>query len=406
MKLLVVVSSIYDKDLFKKRKSITGIEIMVRDILDGVSQEIDCSVFTTSLKSKGQKIGKIKLLPNNFLSFLRIIRNVGLGGYISYVSELSEMKLAQRLKLAVSMILLDYHISSLKPDMVNIHDLNDWNTFIVKKILSKGVKVLLTVHLYIGKKDRIYGYNSLRNNEESVFNINNSNLYLSFVSTGMRERFLGDYRFFPSYRAFCIVNGTRTVVKNVCKEKPGIFEKFRDRKVLLCIGGFTARKNQQSIIDTFKTMDLETKEKICVLFIGVGKRRLIKEYLFKTEKKQSLFYIGKVSPEEMANYYYFSDGTITTSLNESFGLTIIEGFCYGKPAILYNDIDSFHDIYDEKACVQIENHSSEKLVSAISNFLKKDWDSSYIKSITKKYSLERVQKDYVDLYNSICSLDD
>ena len=402
MKLLVVVSSIYDKDLFKKRKSITGIEIMVRDILNGVFEEIDCSVFTTSLKSKGQRIGKIELLPNDFFCFLRLTQRAGTERFKSFFSELRGMCFIQRFKLAISMTLLDYHISVLKPDIVNIHDLNDWNTYFVKKILPTGVKVLLTDHLYIGKKARTYGYRRLKENEDAIFDTLYKNLFVSFVSSGMRNRFLIDYPSFPHDNVYCVVNGTNTKGASLNDlKRPAVYNRIQGRKVLLCIGGFTARKNQQAIFDAVKLMNQEERDTIRIILIGAGRSIKMNRILQKENVADVIINVETVRPSDMASYYYYSNGTITTSLNESFGLTIIEGFCYGKPAVLFDDIDSFEDIYDKKVCVPIHNHTPADVKQAIFKAICSTWDVDYIKSYVSKFSLPRVQKDYFELYEKI-----
>lgn len=402
MKLLVVASSIYDKDLFAKRRAITGLEIMVRDILDGVSDQIECSMYATHLKNKGAQLGRIKLLSNSNASFLKAVKSVGLEGYKSVFGECAGRPFFERIDLAKATILLEYYINEIAPDIVNFHDLNDWNTFLIKRLEKKGIKILLTDHLYIGTKKRTYGYANLRNNEEKVFKNAPRNLYVSFVSTGMRERFLSDYTDFPSENAFCVVNGTKVTGKDISSlEKPAIFEKLKGKKVLLCIGGFNARKNQQMIIDAFIDMPPKQKDKVAIVFIGVGKKVKLRYEHGVTGSSNSLYYIDFVSPSEMASFYGYCDGTITASLNESFGLTIIEGFCYGKPAILFNDIDSFSDLYDEKVCVPIKEHTVECIRTAINDMVAKEWNSKYIKNHINKFTLERVQREYCGMYRRI-----
>lgn len=404
MKLLVVASSIYDRELFAKRKSITGLEIMVRDILDGVSDQIECSVFTTSLKTNGKSLGNAILLPNKTGAFISAIKNSGWKKLCEIYQNNPINNVRERLKLSMSTFIMEDYINSLKPDLINIHDLNDWNTFFVQRLIKKNHNVLLTDHLYIGTKEHSYGYNSLRKNEEAVFNLN-GDFSVSFVSTGMRSRFLSDYSNFPRERAYSVVNGTNIATRQTeINQKPTIFEKTKGKKVLLCIGGYNARKNQLAIENAFREMDDTLKKKVCVFFIGVGKKLKLKKEIYQSELSDSLFYISHVSPAEISSYYHFCDGTITTSLNESFGLTIIEGFSYGKPAILFNDIDSFSDLYDEGVCEPIKEHTTTGVISAISKMIERNWDSEYIKSYVDKFSLERVQRDYLNMYCAIVGL--
>ncbi len=304
--------------------------------------------------------------------------------------------------MAKTAFMFEYYVSVIKPDIVNLHDLNDWNTFFVNNIDLGEVKVLFTDHLYIGKKERTYGYVSLRKNEETVFAQHRDNLYVSFVSNGMRERFLQDYPHFPKSHAYCVVNGTKTEMQDLSFiKKPTIYNQYKDRKVLLCIGGFTARKNQKAIIDAVKLMNIDERKSLCIVFIGAGRNLKINFILKKEGVSDVIVNVETVNPSEMASYYYFCDGTITTSLNESFGLTIIEGFCYGKPAVLFDDIDSFNDIYDKNVCVPISEHSPEAVKKAIMAIITSNWDPNYIKSYVNKFDLSRVQKEYLELYESV-----
>lgn len=402
MKVLIIASSIYDKDLFAKRRAITGLEIMVRDILDGVSTNIDCSMFATNLNSCGKVMGGIKLLPNNFVAFYKIARQRGISSFIHYYKKCRGLSCWERINLAKSAFLFEHYVSIIRPDIVNLHDLNDWNTFFVNNVGLDKVKVLLTDHLYIGNKDRTYGYGQLRKNEETIFAQVREEFFVSFVSNGMRERFLQDYPQFPPNHAYCVVNGTKTELRELSLvKKPKIYDQFTNKKFLLCIGGFTARKNQKAIIDAVKLMNENERNSLCIVFIGAGCNLKINFILKKEDVSDVIVNVETVNPTEMASYYYFCDGTITTSLNESFGLTIIEGFCYGKPAVLFDDIDSFNDIYDKDVCVPIREHSPEAVKDAILAIASRRWDPNYITSYVKKFDLSRVQKEYLELYESV-----
>ena len=105
----------------------------------------------------------------------------------------------------------------------------------------------------------------------------------------------------------------------------------------------------------------------------------------------------------MGKYYSKADYTITVSLNEGFGLTIVEGFVYGLPAILYNDLDSYEDIYDEKSCLTIVQRDDNALARALESAvnMRYAWDRDYIREYSKKFSMKEVGEKYIEMFNNI-----
>jgi glycosyltransferase involved in cell wall biosynthesis len=102
----------------------------------------------------------------------------------------------------------------------------------------------------------------------------------------------------------------------------------------------------------------------------------------------------------MHNYYAQSDFVISTSINEAFGLTFIEGFVYGLPAITFPDLDAVPDLYDEKVMILANDRTDSSLKNAILFALEKEWDPTYIKKYAQKFSAEIMVEKYNDLYTS------
>lgn len=405
MKILVVTNRIYDKKLYSNRSGVNGIALMVRDILDGVSKIHSCYVLATHMKcdtiiSKNLHILRSPDFKTYFSIFeiiklsIKILLRNGIRGYLYRLKNIirDEVMASEFIRL----------YKSINPDIVNLHDLTDVNLRIANYCILNNIKVLLTCHLYIGDDSHSFGYESLKINENKLFSKTSKSLLVSFVSTGMKKRFVKDYPLFSKENIYCIMNGSDIISRSEQYYLvPPIFENIDKRKVLLCVGSFSERKNQKQIIYAIEKMNPEDKKQLCVMFVGSDQRGGLQRLIEKSQSKDNFIYVGQVSPSEMGAYYSNCYCTITTSLNESFGLTIIEGFSYGKPAILFDDLDSFDDLFDERTCIAMKDHSDECVSRAIQKCISTGWDTEYIKKYSNKFSIINVQNKYIELFNKI-----
>ena len=107
--------------------------------------------------------------------------------------------------------------------------------------------------------------------------------------------------------------------------------------------------------------------------------------------------------QELAALYTRADVVCSLSSAETFGLTIVEGYACGTPAIVY-DNTAPPSLITPKTGYVVENGNYKQAYSAIQQ-IKKEGKKSYsdecIALARKKYSKETCFNAYMDLYNQI-----
>jgi glycosyltransferase involved in cell wall biosynthesis len=108
-----------------------------------------------------------------------------------------------------------------------------------------------------------------------------------------------------------------------------------DTTIILYVGRLEAHKGLQWLLKAMKLIKKERKDvKIKIIIVGSGRERNNLEMLAKRLKIiDTVIFAGRVSEEELPNYYAASDIFVIPSLYEGFGLPILEAQACGSPVI-------------------------------------------------------------------------
>ena len=82
---------------------------------------------------------------------------------------------------------------------------------------------------------------------------------------------------------------------------------------------------------------------------------------------------------------------------EGFGLSIIEGYHYGVPAVCFDRIDAFDDLYHEKCMTPVYEYSDKALANAIHKTLMQQWDKDFIRTFAQKFSNHQMASAYLNI---------
>ena len=392
MKILIVSPTIYEEKTLNKNKRVIGLGVMLKDIFFHVSKSLDCVFFSTSETINSKKIGNMKIYSNlshgkiSFITFTNIFLALRLFINGVDIHTIKNKLLTYNAKRKFKKI-----ISKEKPNCINYHDLGDLNCELIEYGRSLNIKQIITLHLYIGKNATYPEYKKLQKNENDI--LFKSDLKISVVSTGMKNRILKDYPQINEKDIKVIVNGTNIGLKDNTQAL-----NIQSKKLLLCIGNITPRKNQTQIVRAISKMEMKERNKFEIYFLGADHENIITSEIEKHECQDCLKYIGKVSLKEMETYYQKASATITVSLNEGFGLTIIEGFSYGLPAIINSDLDSFYDIYNPSSCIAIKDRTDESLIESINQLISTKWNKKDILNNATRFQMNNVAKEYIKMY--------
>lgn len=198
-----------------------------------------------------------------------------------------------------------------------------------------------------------------------------------------------------------VLNGCDTVVKECCcnvRKKFGILD---TDFLFLFVGNINENKNQMAVVDAFSLIPIEKRNHIKVLFVGGGNVENLKKYIAKKNLSHNLLAVGAIPKSDVHNYYIASDATILTSLSEGFGLSIIEGYIYGKPTVTFVDLSAYTDICTPQTSIGIERRTPEALANGMLKCMSKKWDYYHISEFGKKFSYELMKINYITLYKRI-----
>ena len=376
MIILSTVWNLFDSTAQELNVSRNGASIMVYNICDYIGQREKSYVFVGNRAVTNTKYNHVEVLDNN-----------------RYLPEnRRDIEMWQKgLSVRFGEILEEY-----KPNYVLIHTGGTFSLNCIKICIERKQKFSFVNHLYFGQNNFRYNDEESLRWEEEVFG--NYDIPIVTVGLSMKEGILRDY---PNLNdVVSISNGTSyhgEIVENNFRKKYNIEEK----KVLICSGSFQPRKNQIQLINAFKLLPNNIKEKIVILFCGKDSERIPTKDNFIKEISangfdKSLIYIGTYSSEDMKKVYSIADGLVMPSLSEGLSLVALEMLTYGKPVIMFSDNETAGDVNNPNVAVLAKDHLDQTLADAIVEWFNRDWDEGYIKSYSEYFCMERVADEYIE----------
>ena len=107
---------------------------------------------------------------------------------------------------------------------------------------------------------------------------------------------------------------------------------MNDKFVMIYVGRLAASKRIDFLIESMQAID-----EAALLIIGDGEERdKLKNLAHSLNLEDKIFFIGRISDEDLPKYYAAADVFVTASLHEGFCVPIIEAFASGKPVIVPN----------------------------------------------------------------------
>ncbi len=403
MRILAVADSIYERTLYKQHSYITGLAVMVRDICNEISKDHECFILPYALNN------------NKILSYgnLHILQS-GLKKYISFFSiktffqGIAALFIKSKRQLIRQKLIGRYFIFILKKyniDLINFHDFTPYNSYLIELCFENKIPYVVTMHMYVGMKYKDEE-TIMRQYQTFQYNVNKAfllykNMKVITVSSGMKRRIMSDYPHFNPQNITVILNAEKELMSNSSYN----YNNTNSKKILLIIGSVQTRKNQLQLFSAIKYIPESIKSEIEFHFIGNDNERLLSRNIKIYGLENICKDLGIIPHKDLAEYYNNCFATISLSLLESFGLTFIESFAFGKPVIMFDDLDAFEDIYSEDCCVPITEHTDEAVANAIINCVNKTWDEAKIKQHAKKFNMDTLRDSYISLYNNILNND-
>ena len=187
-------------------------------------------------------------------------------------------------------------------------------------------------------------------------------------------------------------------VNNVNK----IREKYKGKKILFSIGRHVKYKGFIYAIQAMKNI-----ENAVYLLAGSGKLTdEFKEFIKNNNLQDKVILTGRLSDDELNDYYEASDVYLLPSVmkTEAFGIVQIEAMRHSKPVIntwLNNGVN--YVSIDKETGLTVEPENVEQLSDAINTLLNDDalrlqYGQNARKRVEELFGIGKIKKEYIRLY--------
>lgn len=384
-------------------KNASGYGYMVMEICKSFeSKQIEIFILTQSNITNGKVHKNIKLLRRRWIDiFINInLRDVLKGIYYLFSKKTELKKIPNIILYHISLGYFRKVIKNHDFDLIHFHGIGDYTCPMIDECYKNNFKFLVTLH----------GINFLRHDLRStdkkleknyLKRFHEKNTPVTVISSGIRKRIL-EYLKTEDSKTFFVINNAFNHKGDI--HKINIREQFNidnDKKIMLCIGNISERKNQEQILRSFALLSDSIQKKLCILFIGSDLTNGAFNKKVANLKSKNIIVCGKVNKKLMSSFYNSADFNILASIDEGFGLSIIESLYFGIPSIIFKDIDIYDDVFDSKSIIAVENRTDTDLANGIEAMFLNDWHKNEIQINFEKFDSEIMANNYFNQYKTI-----
>jgi len=406
MKIMIFAPYIYDKDIPEFSVNKTGFGIMVNDIVKSIADIENVELLTrVIIRNQKKYVGKYKLLSHTWIQIM-ISANICDWGKAIKIFFCTKAEFKDKLRKMFYCLDRGYVRKSIKksnPDIVHIHGIGSITKSYIEICEELDQKYMVTLHGLIGLNDSVKVSEEERKIEKNFLQYaDKQNIPVSVISTGMKKRIEKNYLKHKAHNITVITNGTHIPVLYKFCNKTDIRMKYNlpdTCKICVVIGSIMERKNQMQIVEAYSMLN-ENIRKNCAIFM-CGKDMMkgaVEKRIYELGCESRIFMLGFVEHKEIEAILQIAELNIVASLDEGFGLSIIEAYTYGVPTVTFADLDAVDDLYNASTMLLVKNRNNADLAEGINKALNKTWNKEKIISYSKRFSLENMTELYLKLY--------
>lgn len=406
MKIMILAPYIYDKDMPEFSINKTGFGIMVNDIVKSIAEIEEVELVTRVITDARRKHdGKYKLISH---TWKQVIMSANIGDWAMSIKVFFATKGTLKDKLRKMFYCLDRGyvrkcIMTSNPDVVHIHGIGSITKSYIEICEELQQKYMVTLHGLIGLNESVKVSEDERNIEKNFLRYaDEKNIPVSVISSGMKNRIEKNYLMHTADNITVITNGTHIPDIHKIDDKDDIRRKYNlsdTCKICVVIGSIMERKNQIQIVEAFAQLDEDIRENCAVFMCGRDMLEgAVEKRISELGCEKRIFTLGFVSHKEIEKILQVADLNIVASLDEGFGLSIIEAYAYGVPTVTFSDLDAITDLYEANAMILVEKRNTESLAEGMKTALEKKWNKEEIRNYSRNFSIENMAALYLESY--------
>lgn len=433
MKVMIIAPYIYDDNMIEFTKNKTGFGLMVQNIVSSVA-ELENVVLLTRVITKGKNEKKFKILSHTWGQFFSNakLKDWLIGIKAFFANGVTVKDKARHVFYEVDVGYVRKQIQKEKPDIVHIHGIGTITESYIRICEEMKVRYTVTLHGLIGLNDSVSAPAYEKQIERDfLIKAEKNNIPVSVISSGMKARIEEKYLGKKANNITVITNGTKKSNENDtkfireegtltqekfqeyysdCLKQNDLYPKLNDtyaylqyskkngKKILFFVGNITKNKNQMQAVEILKNTKV-FKNTLLVLWgrevdNGEVRRKIVEYQLHKN------VILGGFN-DQMDIFWKFCDINLFLSLNDGFGLPIVEGYMHGVPCVTFEDLDATQDLYYPEAMLKVKDRSIESVANALRTSLDKNWNHEEIAEIGNMFSIDSMSEKYVNWYRTL-----
>lgn len=433
MKVMIIAPYIYDDNIIEFTKNKTGFGIMVQNIVSSVA-ELENVILLTRVITKGKNEKNFKILSHTWGQFFSNakLKDWLIGIKAFFANGVTVKDKARHVFYEVDGGYVRKQIQKEKPDIVHIHGIGTITESYIRICEEMKVRYTVTLHGLIGLNDSVSAPTYEKQIERDfLIKAEKNNIPISVISSGMKARIEEKYLGKKANNITVITNGTKKSDENDtkfireegtltqekfqeyysdCLKQNDLYPKLSDtyaylqyskkngKKILFFVGNITKNKNQMQAVEILKN----TKVFENILLVLWGRevdngevRKKIAEYQLHKN-----VILGGFN-DRMDIFWKFCDVNLFLSLNDGFGLPIVEGYMHGVPCVTFEDLDATQDLYYPEAMLKVKDRSNESVTDTLKIALDKNWKYEEIIEIGNMFSIDIMSEKYVNWYKEV-----
>lgn len=433
MKVMIIAPYIYDDNIIEFTKNKTGFGIMVQNIVSSVA-ELENVVLLTRVITKEKNEKNFQILSHTWGQFFSNakLKDWLIGIKAFFANGVTVKDKARHVFYEVDGGYVRKQIQKEKPDIVHIHGIGTITESYIRICEEMKVRYTVTLHGLIGLNDSVSAPAYEKQIERDfLIKAEKNNIPISVISSGMKARIEEKYLGKKANNITVITNGTKKSDENDtkfireegtltqekfqeyysdCLKQNDLYPKLSDtyaylqyskkngKKILFFVGNITKNKNQMQAVEILKN----TKVFENILLVLWGRevdngevRKKIAEYQLHKN-----VILGGFN-DRMDIFWKFCDVNLFLSLNDGFGLPIIEGYMHGVPCVTFEDLDATQDLYYPEAMLKVKDRSNESVTDTLKIALDKNWKYEEIIEIGNMFSIDIMSEKYVNWYKEV-----
>jgi glycosyltransferase involved in cell wall biosynthesis len=398
--LLASASGIYLNDQARAIKNNSGFSHMMRDISEMLSNEgSDVEVVSQSIFTSIRQIDSWTLLRKTWWDLAFSIKPF-------YIIRALKVMVASNERISYKVRILLYFLTGAyveriikknKPDILHIHGITEGSLPYIYACARTETPYVVTLHglLSFNKTTNATDFSRSLERQFLMFAAK-KNINLSVVSTGIKNRvnqWLGND--FNNIKVIC-----NPVKRGQFYELDDTEE--RNKKLILCVGNINERKNQKMVLNAYELVKHDFKN-VGLVFVGGGSKKNELEKYCKDNMIKDVTFTGSIDRTSVNQYYMRANLLVTASIDEGFGLPIIEAYSYGVPAVTFDDIDAIPDVYTRDSMILVHERTIEAFAYGIVQALNRNWDKTKIIEKASRFSFRNIGRKYDQLLKNSMS---